>query len=68
MNFFLTDKQLKQSKKFIKQQNKKMTDADHGSIGGAYTYHITPTSIGTVIKLENSVTKANIDLSEYDLW
>ena len=62
-----SEKQNKLIKSFVKKQEEK-TDGEYGSIGGAYTYHFTPTSIGTVIKLENTVTKETIDLSDYDHW
>lgn len=40
----------------------------YGPIGGSYTYHITPTSLGTVLKVSNTVTEEEIDLTEYENW
>lgn len=39
---------------------------NYGSCGGAYTYSFTPTSIGTVVKLTNDMTKESIDITNYD--
>ncbi len=39
-----------------------------GPIGGAYTYSFTPTTIGVMIKVTNSVTNNEIDLTNYDEW
>ncbi|WP_139276575.1 hypothetical protein [Spirulina major] len=41
---------------------------DYGAIRGAYRYAFTPTTLGTVIKVENVVSGDVIDLSEYDDW
>ena len=38
-----------------------------GAIGGAYTWCFTPTSIGTVCKVECSCGE-KIDVTDYDLW
>jgi hypothetical protein len=40
----------------------------YGAIGGHLTYSFTPTSIGTIVVVENNVTKEKIDLTDYDLW
>jgi hypothetical protein len=70
MDFSLTEKQIKQANKFIKAQNKKMPLDPHGfgRIGGAYTYHFTPTSIGTVVIIENTATKDILNITDYDSW
>ncbi len=39
-----------------------------GAIGGRYTYSFTPNSLGTVIKVTDSMTKKEIDLSDYENW
>lgn len=42
-----------------------------GAIGGAYTYEITPTGLGVVIKVyyfKDTKHEKSIDLTEYDLW
>jgi hypothetical protein len=39
-----------------------------GVTGGNLTYSITPTSIGTVFKVVDSVTAEKVDLTNYDNW
>ena len=39
-----------------------------GAIGGRYTYCYTPTSIGTIVIVKDSVTNTQIDLTDYDEW
>jgi hypothetical protein len=39
-----------------------------GAIGGSITYHITHTSIGTIIKVSDSQSNEEIDLTEYEHW
>lgn len=65
--FSLTEKQIAKINKFIKQEEKK-TKGEYGTIGGGYTYSFTPTSVGVVIRVQNNVTKKEIDVSDYDLW
>lgn len=37
-------------------------------IEGRYTYCFTPTSVGTVLKVKDAVTKDEINVTEYHLW
>lgn len=39
-----------------------------GAIGGAITYSFTPTSLGTIVKLHDSVTGEELDLTDYLSW
>lgn len=39
-----------------------------GAIGGSLTYHVTPTSMGVIIKASHSMTDNEIDLTEYEDW
>ena len=39
-----------------------------GASGGNFTLIVTPTSIGTVFKVAESITGQTIDLSDYDNW
>lgn len=55
-----------QDTKVAARQNR--PDAYYGASGGAYTYKFTPTTLGLVIKVENGLTKEEIDLTEYDGW
>lgn len=52
------------AKKGITKEWKKF--AYYGAIGGAYVYKFVPTGINIVIKVENVVTKEEIDLTDYE--
>lgn len=39
-----------------------------GAIGGYLTYEFTPTSLGHIVKIYNSVTKERLDLTDYSSW
>lgn len=39
-----------------------------GAVGGNLTFSFTPTSIGTVVKVRDSVTGAEIDVTDYDMF
>lgn len=41
---------------------------NYGAVGGALTYHFTPTAIGTVFTVSHAVTKEALDLTDYDSW
>lgn len=46
-------------------------DAGHpyyGAIGGSDTFSFTMTSIGNVVKVRNSYTNEEINLTDYDSW
>ena len=40
----------------------------YGVSGGELTFEITPTGIGTVVKVRHNWTKKTLDLSEYEKW
>lgn len=43
----------------------------HGTIGGAFTYTFTPTSVGIVTKifyLKDTPKEKMLDLSDYESW
>ena len=40
----------------------------YGAIDGAYTYSFSPTSLGCVVKVRNTVTGDEIDLTDYSHW
>jgi hypothetical protein len=65
--FELTKEELKKVNAFIKKQDK-VTGGHYGTIGGGYTYRFTPTSLGVIVQIENNVTKAVLDLTDYDSW
>lgn len=39
-----------------------------GASGGAFTYCFTPTSLGDVVVVQDSMSGKEIDLSDYDSW
>jgi len=65
--FELTLEEQKKAMAFIKKQNK-LTGGYYGAIGGGFTYHFTPTSLGCIVQIENAITKAVLDLTDYDNW
>lgn len=46
----------------------KHAEAYTGAIGGRYTFSCTPTSLGQVLKVADSVTNTELDISDYDGW
>jgi len=40
----------------------------YGAIGGGVTFQFSETSLGLVCKVRESITKEEVDLSEYDMW
>ena len=64
--------------KLDKDQRKKLADwlatrvpgyrGSLGAIGGRYSYTFCCTTLGTVIKVRDDVTKEEIDLSDYENW
>lgn len=40
----------------------------YGTIGGSLTFKFTPTSLGAICVVEHNVTKATINLTDYDSW
>jgi len=69
LKFELSDEDWKKVNRFIRKQDKLTgTGANYGAIGGGYTYQFTPTSLGVIVKVENCVTKASINLTDFDSW
>lgn len=62
MRFEVSESQRKKIEAFITKQEK-LTKGK-----GSYTYHFTPTGIGTAIQVENTLNKTILDVSEYDTW
>jgi len=65
--FDLTKEEQEKVKAFIQEQDK-ITGGYYGAIGGGFTYHFTPTSLGVIVTIENCVTKTVLDLTDYDSW
>lgn len=72
--FKLSEEQGKKLDDWVAEQDAKVAAiqkrerAYYGCSGGAYTYSFTPTSLGTVVKVVNGVTKEEIDLTDYEDW
>jgi hypothetical protein len=70
----LTSAQVRRLKQWQNEQNAKVAAkqkksyAYYGAIGGGFSFIYTPTSVGNVIKVMNSVTKEEIDLTDYGSW
>ena len=59
----------KQTEKALAWQRELSKDnANEGAIGGRFTYQITPTGLGLIIKLVDAVTKQELDLTDFDSW
>jgi len=52
----------------IENWMEKHESARPGPIGGRYTYSFTPTTLGTVIKVTDAITKEELDATEYESW
>lgn len=40
----------------------------YGAIGGGLTYEFTPTGVGTIVKVKESSTGLELDLTDYESW
>lgn len=40
----------------------------YGAIGGGLTYSFTPNGIGTTVKVKESITGKELDLTDYESW
>jgi hypothetical protein len=56
-----------QQQKKLQAWKKKLKPIETGAIGGEYTYHFTPTGVGTVVIVSRKPGEA-IDLTDSDLW
>lgn len=64
LRFQVTHEQQKRFDEWVKQ----LPTAPTGAAGGRLTYKITPTGLGTVYEVEDSVTGRTINLTDYDSW
>ena len=62
--FTLTEEQNKK----VADWNATLEDIYTGAIGGRLTYSFTPTSLGTVIVVSDSVTETEINVTDYESW
>lgn len=61
--FTLTEEQYNKYYEWAQQ----FKDGNFGAIGGIFTFSFTPTTLGTILKVEHAEGK-EIDLTEYDNW
>jgi len=66
MNFTLTPEQMIKVREWQKKQDKKAGTNYYGAIGGVLTYSFTPNALGLVIIVQHGVTKAELDLTDYN--
>lgn len=59
--FKLSDQQTDKAKEWMEERKKYV-----GAIGGQFTFEITPTGLGQIIKLTDG--EEILDLTNYDLW
>ena len=64
--FTLTDEQEEKLADWIKDL--KDLGSFQGAIGGRLTYEFTPTSLGMIVKVKDSMYHNEIDLSDYQDW
>ena len=74
MNFQLDYHQNIKFKNWQKIQDKKVCELQknkfpyYGVTGGGYLFMFIPTSIGIIIKIQNNITKEEIDITDYNAW
>lgn len=72
--FYLSDEQVEKIKAFEDTQDiivaieQGLDMPYYGAIGGSLSYIFIPTSLGVIIKVRHSVTKEELDVTEYDLF
>ncbi len=67
MKWELSDKQFEKLQKWVEAKEPKYC----GAIGGRWTYSMTPTNVGMIMKVTDNHPSSNndtIDLTEYDEW
>lgn len=53
---------------FLEQVRKANKNKSAGAIGGSITYQITHTGIGTVVKVTDSLSGLEADITDYGSW
>lgn len=68
--FELDDDEITRFKAWRDEQEEKVSKMSrgYGACGGGYTFSFTPTGIGLSVTVKNTVTKEEIDLTDYDSW
>lgn len=68
MIFSISDKEMDKLEAWEKKQDTKSRKVHKDCTGGQYTYSFSPTGIGTTIRVENTITKEVIDITDYQSW
>lgn len=70
MKFELNRVEAERANAFIKAQDAKVSAQQgtkipyYGAASGAYSYIFTPTSVGTMIKIQNCITREEQDITD----
>lgn len=67
MNFELDKDEMKKINQFITIHENKHGECK-AAIGGRYTFSFTPTSLGTIIKVQCGSCEEQLDITEYENW
>lgn len=65
--FIIEGDDLERVKSWVKNQKDKYSDKT-GTIGDRFSYRFTPTSLGTIISVIDSLTNEEIDITDYSKW
>lgn len=67
IRFFIDESETVKLNTWILDHNNECSIVNEGATGGKFTYHFTPTSLGTITKVSCACGK-NIDLTDYKSW
>lgn len=67
MKFELSKKEEKLIEKFEKKQRKKDPD-EMGSVGGRFSYIVTPTGIGILVGVRDNLLNEEKDVTDFNNW
>ena len=64
INFHLTNEETQR----IMEWKAKHAPANCGAIGGRYRFVFIPNSLGCIVQVQDIITGAKLDLTDYDSW
>lgn len=64
----IDEKHHREGREAIAEHFKRKGEVYAGASGGNLTFSVTPTGLGTTFKVRESITKEEIDLTDYDNW
>lgn len=69
MKFELDEKQIEQIKEWQEKIVREYPWANRGwPIGGRFEFRFVETSVGTVVKIYDFISKTELDVTDYDVW